>query len=141
MCPCPSANTSVDSCSLCGAGHAQPLPLPAQGLLTHWQVCVATGVHPCTVPFSSEQVFFPPTGKSISRNTCVLMLRNAARFAWIKHQMCKAKVRVVQSLRIQHGGQPACCAWIGMPSLVFSFCFSCSRTRGCQYSTCKLPHR
>ena len=66
-------------------------------ILTLRQLCLLTGsLHPYTVPPAVESTFSPPprlrpaspTGKSLSRNTCGLMLRNAAGSAWIKPQMC-----------------------------------------------------
>ena len=85
-----------------------------------------------------ESTFFsrpPLAGKSLSRNTCGLMLRNAAGSAWIKPQMCGgpklAGEEVLNSAR-----RPGCLlgsiedAWPPLLALLLSVCVSCSVTTG-----------
>lgn len=79
---CPPANTPSDSRM---AYH--PSSSSGSACLTLPGVPGHQSLHPCAGPPRFRTHFFPPTGKSISRNTCVLMLRNAVGSAWIKHQM------------------------------------------------------
>lgn len=89
----PPANASSDSCGLRGAGRAQPVTsFPGSAFLNLWRVCLATSLSTSALyPLSSERIFFPQQGKSISRNTCVLIFRNAAGSAWIKYQMWESQ--------------------------------------------------
>jgi hypothetical protein len=79
----------LDSCSHHGAGRAQPITFSLDNAFAaFWQVCLAIHLStPALYPLSSEHIFLPNREKHQQKS----LLRNAAKSAWIKHQMWKAK--------------------------------------------------
>ena len=125
---CPAASSSSDSCV--------PNLLPPPPGAVHFSlcpVCLAISLSTPALYPAVQNTFFPPTGKSISRNTCVLMLRNAAGSAWIKHQMWESQ-KLDCAKSVNSTWRPACLLCLTWDALI---CFlssprvSCYGTTGC----------
>ena len=99
-----------------------------------------------------ESTFFPPlpTGKSLSRNTCGLMLRNAAGSARIKSQLCGSPKLAGEEV-LNSAWRPGCLlgsiqdAWPPPLALALLFLLRDNRVplfslRRGQYIICELPH-